>query len=227
MNKKKLLEYLKLSLEKASELKSQDDAVEWANTVLPLLKSFPTCYANFYNQIAKFHLPLSSYSLGPAFSVMTGQLQQAISELELEFDIENPSDKPPEEIYVSDERIRSISSITSSEFNYKKLEQLLIELNQAYNSKAYYSIAALVRIIIDHVPPIFGCSSFAEVSNNYQGGTKSFKDQMQRLEQSARKIGDQHIHTQIRKKEALPTFTQVNFRNEIDTLLMEIVRLSK
>jgi hypothetical protein len=79
---------------------------------------------------------------------------------------------------------------------------------------------------LDHVPPIFGCKSFAEVSNNYSGG-KSFKESMKRLEDSSRKIADSYLHTQIRKSESLPNPTQVDFSNDLDVLLAEIARTNK
>ena len=81
----------------------------------------------------------------------------------------------------------------------------------------------LTRAIIDHVPPIFGCKSFAEVTNNY-GGTKSFKEAMANLETSSRKIADHYLHGQIRKSESLPNVTQIDFSNNIDLLLGEIDR---
>ena len=49
---------------------------------------------------------------------------------------------------------------------------------------------------------------------------------MNRLENAARKIADQHLHTPIRNREALPSRVQVNFSNEIDVLLAEIVRVT-
>jgi hypothetical protein len=77
---------------------------------------------------------------------------------------------------------------------------------------------------MDHVPPIFGATSFAEVANNY-AGQKSFRELMLHLEKSARKIADAHLHGQIRSRETLPTATQVNFSNALDVLLAEIQSL--
>lgn len=84
----------------------------------------------------------------------------------------------------------------------------------------------MTRVIVDHIPPIFGMNSFSEVANNYNG-TKSFKDSMQHLDKSLRKIADAALHTQIRKRETLPNRTQINFYNDLDVLLAEIVRLLK
>ena len=98
------------------------------------------------------------------------------------------------------------------------------ELNICYRSQCYHAVAALTRALLDHVPPVFGYGTFAEVANNYNGG-QSFKDCMQHLENAARRIGDMHLHLQIRAKESLPTRTQVNFAPEMDMLLAEVVRI--
>jgi hypothetical protein len=82
----------------------------------------------------------------------------------------------------------------------------------------------LTRAIIDHVPPIFGAKTFNEVASNYSG-TKSFKDSMLHLSNSARKIGDSHLHVQVRSRESLPNRTQVDFSRDLDVLLGEIVRI--
>lgn len=79
---------------------------------------------------------------------------------------------------------------------------------------------------MDHVPPIFGSSSFQQVANNYSGA-KSFKEAMQNLENSSRKISDYYLHSQIRKSESLPNVTQIDFSNNVDFLLSEVIRLLK
>ena len=99
------------------------------------------------------------------------------------------------------------------------------ELNDNYSLANYLSCGMLIRAILDHVPPIFGKSTFKEVVNNY--GTKSFKDIISPLEDSARKISDSYLHNPIRKKEILPTKTQVSFQPNMDCLLTEIVRVIK
>ena len=50
---------------------------------------------------------------------------------------------------------------------------------------------------------------------------------MLNLENSLRNISDANLHTNIRKKEVLPTFNQVDFRADIDVLLAEIVQIFK
>lgn len=128
--------------------------------------------------------------------------------------------------YVNSTRILELKEIKSTEFDLTKLVKFCEELNSNYQNKNYLSVVMLVRAIIDHVPPIFHVSKFSEIANNYSG-TKSFKDSMQSLSNSLRKIADNYLHTQIRKNEVLPNSTQVDYSNDVDLLLSEIIRLLK
>ncbi len=103
---------------------------------------------------------------------------------------------------------------------------MLREINLCHQNRCYLAIAALTRAVLDHIPPVFGWTSFAEVVNNYGGG-RSFKHSMTHLDASARKIGDQHLHTRVRSSEVLPTIVQVDFSNDLDVLLSEIARILK
>ena len=125
---------------------------------------------------------------------------------------------------VAQERIAELAEIETSKFDTSKLIRLLHELNTAYKNDAHFTVGILVRATLDHVPPIFGCSSFVEVTNNYKG-TKSFKGAMSRLNDSLRNLADSYLHIQIRKVESLPTVNQVDFRAELDALLSEISRV--
>jgi len=132
----------------------------------------------------------------------------------------------PRDNYVDTQRILELKAIKSQSFDLARLIRLCEEINVAYQNRCYMTIAMVLRSIIDHVPPIFGASRFSEVANNYSG-PKSFKDSMKLLHQSLRNVADSHLHVQIRRKETLPVFTQVNFRAELDLLLSEIIILLK
>ncbi len=127
--------------------------------------------------------------------------------------------------YVCESRLEALRSLTQSDFDYSKLVQLCGELNLANQNRSILSVGILVRAIIDHVPPIFGCSKFSEVANNY-GGSQSFRQSMESLAVSLRKISDGYLHTQIRAHEVLPTEIQVDFKPQLDELLGEIIRIS-
>jgi len=127
---------------------------------------------------------------------------------------------------VDPSRINDLKECSSERFDFSRLVRLCEELNLAYATESYLAVSMLTRSVLDHVPPIFGSKSFLEVSNNY-GGTKSFKESMKHLEGSSRKISDHHLHTQIRKSEVLPTAKQVDFSQDLDLLLSEIIRITK
>jgi hypothetical protein len=129
------------------------------------------------------------------------------------------------EHYVDSERIDELSKISDDDFDFTKLIAFLKELNIAYSHGLFLSIPLLVRAIIDHVPPVFGKANFADVCGSY--GTRSFKDSMINLNGSSRKIADAFLHSHIRKQENLPNKTQINFSNNLDVLLQEIVRIRK
>ena len=86
--------------------------------------------------------------------------------------------------------------------------------------------AMLIRSIADHIPPVFGFKTFAEVANNY-AGAQSFRASMKNLDNSLRNIADAHLHVHIRRSETLPTEAQVPFQADLDVLLAEIVRVAK
>ncbi len=49
----------------------------------------------------------------------------------------------------------------------------------------------------------------------------------QHLQNSLRNIADNHLHQPIRKKESLPNRSQINFSNDLDVVLAEVIRLLK
>ena len=139
---------------------------------------------------------------------------------------ENLSPQPEPPSLIASTRLEELRKLTLVGFDLRKLIRLCEELNVSARNQCHFATAMLTRGIIDHVPPLFGYTTFKEVANNYAGGGKSFRDSMQHLEGGARKIADAHLHSPIRKKETLPTLQQVNFAPYLDVLLSEIVRIS-
>lgn len=123
--------------------------------------------------------------------------------------------------YVDRDRIVQLQECESQSFDLTRLVRQCEELNICAKMSCWFSVGMLVRSILDHVPPIFSQPNFNAVANNYGG--KSFQESMQRLEHSLRKIGDRFLHQQIRRIESLPNATQVDFSNDLDVLLEEIV----
>ncbi|MFT3820146.1 MAG: hypothetical protein QM750_21455 [Rubrivivax sp.] len=148
-------------------------------------------------------------------------VEQKLDELLRQFQSSLPSYRTTP--YVEEARIDELAAIENPPFSTSKLIRLLREINLAYASDSVFTVGILLRAVIDHVPPIFGVASFAEVANNYNG-TKSFKAAMRRLNDSLRNLADSYLHVQVRQVESLPTMTQVDFRAELDALLSEVSR---
>lgn len=131
--------------------------------------------------------------------------------------------------YISPLRLEELKSLKSKNFDLIKLIRLIEEVNENYSNKCFFATGALVRSIMDHIPPIFGMKNFDEVTNNYSppGRSKSFKESMEHLNKSMRKISDKIVHSQITNSETLPNETQVDCRRDLDVLLEEIVRVLK
>jgi hypothetical protein len=128
---------------------------------------------------------------------------------------------------IAESRLAELRKLVPTGFDFKKLIRLCEEINTVYSEKCYFATAMLTRGLLDHVPPLFGKSTFSELANNYAGGGKSFKEAMHHLENAARKVADAHLHGPIRRSETLPTPQQVNFASQLDVLLSEIVRITQ
>jgi hypothetical protein len=129
-----------------------------------------------------------------------------------------------EQSFIAPSRIAELSAKTPTAFDLRRLIRMCEEVNICYRDECYLAVAMLTRAILDHVPPIFGKGSFAEVANSYGGG-QSFKASIQHLENSARNIANSHLHQHIRRKEVLPSKTQISFQQDMDVLLAEIIRI--
>jgi hypothetical protein len=126
--------------------------------------------------------------------------------------------------FVDEDRLSQLRAITSAQYDLTRLIALCNELNTCAANGCVLAIAMLTRALIDHVPPIFQAKTFVELASNY-AGSRSFKDSMQHLSNSARRIADSHLHVQIRSREVLPNMVQVDFSRDLDVLLAEIVRV--
>ena len=133
----------------------------------------------------------------------------------------SPQPTPTAPVYVSQDRLAALRAINSSQFDLSKLIRLCEELNSNYSAGNYYSVAMLVRAILDDVPPIFSATKFEDVRAKH--GRQSFKEKMDHLEKSSRKMADDFLHGQVRRKEVLPTDTLIHFAPALDTLLGEVV----
>lgn len=127
--------------------------------------------------------------------------------------------------FIAHSRIESLNSIHSQNFDLSKLIAICKEINNSWSTENYYTVGLLLRTIINHISPIFNIefTTFGQVIANYGG--QSFKKSMEHLNISLRSIADSYTHDLIRKKEILPSRQQVDFRANVDLLLVEILKI--
>ncbi|HBS89133.1 MAG TPA: hypothetical protein DEA97_21480 [Bacteroidales bacterium] len=118
--------------------------------------------------------------------------------------------------------LKEINNFKNKKFDLGKLIQLCEELNIAYENNSYFTVSLLGRTLIDHVPSIFNCTNFNEYANNCKAS--SIKKSMLNLQNSLRNISDYHIHSQAQQVETIPNNNTVNFSNDLDVLLAEIIK---
>lgn len=123
--------------------------------------------------------------------------------------------------YIHSDRIQELQALNNPSFDLTKLKRLCDEINNAHKSDSLYSVGILTRAIIDYIPPLFGQENFAGVIS--QTGGRSFKEAMERLDKSSRKIADELLHQQAQRKDRTINTNSVDFSVELDRLLAEVV----
>ena len=126
---------------------------------------------------------------------------------------------------IAPSRIDELRGCVPANLDFRKLIRLCEEINICAEKQCWYAVAMLIRAILDHLPPVFRLAKFEHVVANYAGG-RSFKETMEHLQETARKIADAHLHERMRPSEVLPTPQQVNCGQQLDILLAEIVRIT-
>jgi hypothetical protein len=181
------------------------------------------------NHIARAEEELRAHAerLGSRSDTLDLGRERVLQNVEAQLDLlaqKRVASVPFSESFVDPDRLAQLRGIVSSRFDLSRLIKICEELDLCFQNECYLAVGMLTRSLLDHVPPIFGQSDFQQVANNY-GGSKSFKDIARGLETMSRKIADSLLHTQVRRREALPTRTQVDVRPGLDVILAEVVRI--
>jgi hypothetical protein len=129
--------------------------------------------------------------------------------------------------FIATVRLDALRSANHVEFDCTRLICLCEELNACAAGGHAHAVILLVRAVLDHIPPVFGVRSFAEVASNYGGGGQSFKASAERLQNQARKVADRMLHQIIRNREVAPEMHEVDFSRELETVLAEVCRILK
>jgi hypothetical protein len=127
---------------------------------------------------------------------------------------------------IDESRIAELRTLTGRRLDPLRLVRICEEINISYSMGCLMAVAVLSRTLINHVPPAFGFTAFAQVASNYGGG-RSFKKVAEKLEETARAIGDMIAHETMRASETLPSPAMIDFSQELDVLLGEVIRLLK
>ncbi|MBL0005609.1 MAG: hypothetical protein IPP25_00060 [Saprospiraceae bacterium] len=162
---------------------------------------------------------MGSYFPAKALQLLGKDITQDILG-DVEFGETAPDNKNKIE-FISESRLKELTKVQSKEFDLSRLIRLCEEINDNFNRQNYFSVGAIGRTILNHIPPIFGCNNFDQVASNV--GSKSMKASLNHLNTSLNNIADSFLHEQIRKRETLPNGTQVDFRQDLDRLLEAIV----
>lgn len=123
--------------------------------------------------------------------------------------------------FLNTEVLLRLKAAQGARLDPSKLVKMCEELNDAYARGNYISSALLLRAIINHVPSVFGVSTFSEVVS--QSG-RSIKAILARLNDDARPIADLHTHILMRQTEHLPTKNQLEpYKASFEVLIQEVL----
>lgn len=123
--------------------------------------------------------------------------------------------------FISQVHIAALKRVPRCGLDPTRLQRLLEEINIAFRNECYLSVCANCRTVLNHVPPVFGHDTFAQVAANAE---RSLRETFTHLEDSLRKIADGHTHEKMRAVESVPQFQQINFSQSMDKLIEEVVR---
>ena len=126
----------------------------------------------------------------------------------------------PQADYVDTQVIAAIKGYNRpGRFDQAKLLRLIDELNDNYARGSIYAVHAVLRALLDHIPPLLGYGNFTEVANNYPWG-RTDKAYMRRL-LDFKLQADDVLHRQISTKTDLLSLYDIPPRAWVNRLLQE------
>jgi hypothetical protein len=119
--------------------------------------------------------------------------------------------------YVDDRLIDQLEGLQHPSWHLGRLTAMLRELNANYAAGHPYSCLVLCRAIIDHIPPIFGFKTFAQVVN--MPGVGRSERRLLELLGDNRFTADHVLHHHISKKADIITLHDVPSRTGMNILV--------
>lgn len=137
---------------------------------------------------------------------------------------ETPDNAPPplpqRDSYVDEQVIAALMAKSdASRFDTGKLLALIKELNANHAAEYTYASHALLRAILDHIPPILDCADFKAVVNNYSWG-RTDRDYIQQLLR-CKSQADDALHRPISGKPCVLRFSDLPASVCVNRLLQE------
>jgi hypothetical protein len=134
--------------------------------------------------------------------------------------VAHPPPSPAPSPYVNKQIVAAIRAKDGqSTFNVTKLLGLIDELNDNYGNRNTYASHALLRALLDHIPPILRCADFKAVFNTHSWG-RTDKNYIKRL-LAFRDQADDALHRQISAKADVLDFDDMPASVCVDRLLQE------
>ncbi|MFF4963251.1 hypothetical protein ACFY2Z_41025 [Streptomyces sp. NPDC001222] len=99
--------------------------------------------------------------------------------------------------------------------------QLLRELNSNFAAGNPYSCLALLRAVLDHVPPVLGMPDFKQAASNFKWGQTD--GGYARMLRDSRMLGDDALHRQISRKPGLLDMEDVPHRRYLNRVLSHVI----
>lgn len=120
--------------------------------------------------------------------------------------------------YIDERVFDLIKQAHGGRWDCTKLLALLGELDDNYRAGNTYAAHALLRAVLDHVPPLFGQSSFAQLVNNHSWGRTDGR-YVKRLA-NFRDQADDVMHRQIARTPCLLTMVDMPARAAVNRFLI-------
>jgi hypothetical protein len=124
-------------------------------------------------------------------------------------------------VYAKEALIAELEALDTPALSTVKLVELLRELNLAFANDMPFACSALLRAIMDHVPPGFGVGGFAHVVSNLKW-TGTDKKWLKGLA-DFRVQGDDVMHRQIDKGRSWIDMHDIPAANALNALLGGLV----
>lgn len=122
---------------------------------------------------------------------------------------------------VNPDIVATLEQTASTRFDTNFLARLCQEINSSYAHGNVIATALLMRSLLNYVPPIFGHTSFSQVTA--QSG-RSLKGSFEHLENGLRKIADFQTHRTGGPFTPYPSVAQVEpFKPQFELLMQEIL----